>query len=204
MCCILTDTAGLRSNTDIDSGLYPVGHVELEGMRRARDAIRDSDLKIFMCDVADNASVLSMKNMIQRDIDQGSNAFKNNIIVVHNKVDELVNYQHFLNKDNHTFDGGKILCAPVSCKKGTGLENLEALIRDKISECLQIDTKGAAVQDKIHGITRQRHRFHVEQCIHHLKIFLNENDAYEFQLPIDAKAEELRLVSILLPNLFCE
>jgi tRNA U34 5-carboxymethylaminomethyl modifying GTPase MnmE/TrmE len=62
--CIISDTAGLRSDsTDI---------IEQEGMRRAREAFKKAELKIFIGDASDQISLNEAEDMLQvllKDLD---------------------------------------------------------------------------------------------------------------------------------------
>lgn len=55
--CIVSDTAGLREETE--------DPIEKEGIRRAREAFKSAQLRIFVCDSSNMASVESGRSMLQ-------------------------------------------------------------------------------------------------------------------------------------------
>ena len=88
----LIDTAGVRESVD---------DVEMDGVRRSRDIVRDSDLSICVYDIVDNIEYT-----------------KHNIHVL-NKID-IKN-----NKNNNDTDKALI---PISAKNGTGIPSLKSAI----------------------------------------------------------------------------
>jgi 50S ribosomal subunit-associated GTPase HflX len=135
------------------------------------------------------------------------------VVVVMNKVDSPGSMQLYV----HPLISQKaIKVYNISCLTGDGFDGLEAGIKTHVLSTLGVSplsSNGAsssssaaavrAIQDRVSGITRQRHRFHVEQCMSHIHRFLQgtrgavaqgsaEEESDEFELPMDARAEELR------------
>lgn len=84
----------------------------------------------------------------------------------------------------------------ISCTTGAGLEILENAIANAVHSLLNLDATtndtGAASSVGSTMITRERHRRHVKVCVYHLERFLSG------RLPMDAAAEEIRLVSFYI------
>ena len=78
----------------------------------------------------------------------------------------------------------------VSCLTGEGIGNLEEFLSVTVKSLLEIDSQGSDWESPV--ITRERHRFHVDECIGHLDRFLN------LSLPADLAAEEIRLAMMEL------
>ena len=55
--CVVSDTAGLRDSTD--------DPIELEGIKRARDAFRRAHLKVFVGDASDTTSIKLATSMLK-------------------------------------------------------------------------------------------------------------------------------------------
>jgi len=93
----LIDTAGTRESLD---------DVEMAGVRRSQDVVRDSDLKVYVYDVVDN--------IIPKD---------HNIYVL-NKID-LVDHQQI--------SGTESRYIPISAKTGAGIPSLKSAISSSLS-----------------------------------------------------------------------
>jgi tRNA U34 5-carboxymethylaminomethyl modifying GTPase MnmE/TrmE len=73
----------------------------------------------------------------------------------------------------------------VSCVTGEGISELEDCLSLTVKSLLELGQEQQ--QEESPMITRERHRFHVDNCIHHLDRFLT------VKLPADLAAEEIRL-----------
>lgn len=197
--CLVSDTAGLRavagSGPD-GTGAGTVDAIEVEGMRRARQAFGDAQIRVFVTDIADGASAAAGEGMLA-DLLQGeggvAGAYK--VIRVLNKAD--------LASDGTPPPGpvGSDGSFRISCLTGQGLPQLEAALESSIRSLLAADPAddtrpgpGPGPSPSSEGalITRARHRRHLQQCAAHLDRFLHA------RLPMDARAEELRLASLEL------
>lgn len=188
--CIVSDTAGLRSDSE--------DPIEMEGMRRAIKAFQEAQVKLFVCDSSDRKNIENAEQMLQNVLsdqlplsdDQNGNFQNNRLLIVYNKFDLLSNgeNQHsVLNVgDRNGISNMNISTHCISCTTNEGINDLEDSIISSIKSILETNTP-----DKSEGvlITRERHRSHLKQCVTHLDRFLSA------KLPMDAAAEELRLAS---------
>ena len=71
----------------------------------------------------------------------------------------------------------------ISIKNNTNIDELILKIKNKL--------KNIFITNDDVLITRERHRYHLEQCFDHLKNFNKKNDAEDF----DKAAEDLRLAT---------
>ena len=177
--CLVSDTAGLREDTD--------DPIEQEGIRRAREAFQRAHLKLFVGDASDKASIDQAARMLQdlvvTPLSTGE-AKASNVLMILNKND--------LEGDSSDTDINcqfSVLDVPtmsLSCTTGHGLSDLEAAIESRVKDLVSAGTEEGAL------ITRERHRRHLQRCAGHLDSFLGG------VLPMDAAAEELRLASLEL------
>lgn len=185
--CIISDTAGLRSDS--------VDIIEQEGMRRARDAFKKAQLKVFVGDASDVISIREAEGMLQsllkefteEDLEDGSteeeaedNKSNYRVLTVLNKADLVEKSPAMESPSNSFFSSSSY---SVSCTTGAGLPELEAAISSSIRSLLE----SGGSQEEGTLITRERHRRHLKQCVEHLDNFLSA------RLQMDAAAEELRL-----------
>ena len=191
--CIISDTAGLRSNS--------VDMIEVEGMRRAREAFKQAQLKIFVGDASDKASLEEAEVMLQallKEVEEEEDSFDNDdseeegeekeetarkdyrVLTVLNKADLVLNQDAATDGSSGLFGSSS---HSISCTTGKGLNELEAAISIAIRSLLE--SGGEASEGTL--ITRERHRRHLKQCVEHLDNFLSA------RLQMDAAAEELRL-----------
>lgn len=189
--CIISDTAGLRSDSsDV---------IEEEGMRRARHAFKKAQLKVFVGDASDANSITEADTMLKALLQEASNEELEDGATEEEIEDNRRNYRVLtvLNKaDLVTTDSvqGHISSYfgassySVSCTTGAGLAEFETAISTSLRSLLE--TGGDAAEGTI--ITRERHRRHLKQCVEHLDRFLSA------RLQMDAAAEELRLAMLEL------
>jgi len=140
------------------------------------------------------------------DIEEGTdkvNTVASKMLLVYNKVDLSNTIPSTTNTplpkssdisssftENNTLD-----TYHISCATGAGLETLENAIANSVQTLLNLNSTGGNAPGAGVGstmITRERHRRHVKMCVYHLERFLSG------RLPMDAAAEEIRLVIILL------
>lgn len=166
-----------------------------------RGALATADLKVFVCDSSDDASKNAMAQMVH-----GS---KQNTIILFNKTDLVGN-----DPSLYTTDSAGIVydTYSMSCASGAGVREFELVLECYVHAALSPNYSDSIKQgvpatqdllsDRLTGITRQRHRFHIEQCVRHLSRFMVGLDALqatEFEdgggdipMLLDVKAEELR------------
>jgi len=200
--CIVSDTAGLRTETN--------DPIEMEGMKRAKEAFQRAQLKVFVGDSSDLESLKAANDMLKSllneqlhpnrsqavndDTDNNENDDINNndgfkVIMVLNKADLLKedNVKNAMMENIQIDDKSiPITSYPISCVTGAGISEFEAALSSSIKLLLQSGNSESAL------ITRERHRKHIQQCTEHLDRFLASN------LPMDAAAEELRLAMLEL------
>ncbi len=182
--CSVSDTAGLRDSTD--------DPIELEGIKRAREAFRRAHLKVFVGDASDPASMKQAATMLKSMQDDSSldeegvtgMAGEDKVLFVLNKKDLVVDDS----ADSSLTSQGLIdaTFVPISCSTGEGLAELEQTLETSIQDLVSSSSGEGTL------ITRERHRRHLQRCAAHLDEFLNGT------LPMDAAAEELRLASLEL------
>lgn len=193
--CIVRDTAGLRLDAS--------DPIELEGIKRARQALDAAQIRVFVVDGSSAESVQSSLNLYQDIIEKDANAPDHNIdyrqIIVFNKADILSSSSTSLIED--IVKNTKLKPLPTSCLSGEGLAQLEENIQREINTLFGNGPVSPDGNDSISSkqsdrenvlITRERHRGHVQRCLQHLDAFLFD------RLPMDAAAEEIRLAMIQL------
>ena len=185
--CIISDTAGLRGNSE--------DAIEVEGMKRARQAFKQAQLKIFVGDASDSHSIaeaevllksllkeISDDEMESGDRDEGEESGKDyRVLTVLNKAD-LVSPTIDISADTTAYFGPS--SHSISCTSGKGIAEFEAAISLAIRSLLE---GGGGESGEGTLITRERHRRHLKQCVEHLENFLSA------RYMMDAAAEELRL-----------
>ena len=198
--CIVSDTAGLRIETN--------DPIEMEGMKRAKQAFQNAQLKVFVGDSSDLQSLKIANNMLnsllqeqyQNDNNNNNNNNDNNnsdikninefkVIMVLNKADLVKDIdinKIIMNQIKIKDRMIPITTYPISCVTGRGLAEFESSLSSSVKALLQSGNSESAL------ITRERHRKHIQQCTEHLDRFLASN------LPMDAAAEELRLAMLEL------
>lgn len=180
--CIISDTAGLRENsTDL---------IEVEGIKRAKEAFKSAHIKIFVIDVSDTASIQLALETLYKLLDDCDKNDKNilnpsSVIFLLNKIDLVDNFDPSvlnLTEDINIFRGNISDMIGISCTTGKGISDLESYLSKTVNKF--IESNGESVL-----ITRERHRNHLKKCCGHLDRFLS------CSLPMDAAAEELRLAT---------
>jgi tRNA modification GTPase len=130
------DTAGIRESVD---------EIELEGVRRSREAVKNADLVLFINDVEQNISV-DLYNEIKKLIDEKK------IIVVLNKVD--IKNSSLLRAD-----------VSISAKTGEGINSLFELLKEKALGSASYTEKSAVVSNIRHYNCLKRAKANLEDSL---------------------------------------
>jgi tRNA modification GTPase len=133
--CVISDTAGLRSNSE--------DAIELEGMRRAREAFKRAQLKIFVGDASDESSVKDADNMLQmlmKEVESDNIDEEEEENTVYRVLTVLNKKDLILSKENErttppVFFGAESYS--ISCSSGEGLPELEVAISTAIKSLLE-------------------------------------------------------------------
>ncbi|KAG5188982.1 hypothetical protein JKP88DRAFT_271661 [Tribonema minus] len=171
---VLSDTAGLRAAE------AAADDVEREGIRRAREAVVDSQLTIFVWDSsneAEGAAALKDLQATDEPADVGS------VILVSNKADLGTSATQQEPMQAMVQAGQPVW--QLSCKTGEGVEAFLRHLEDEIARRYQTQQG----QEDAPLITRARHRHHVQACLSALEGSMDPS------LPMDLAAEELRYAS---------
>ena len=138
--------------------------IEKKGIKLALKKAEDADLKLVVID----AKSVDIKGVFKDLVD------KNSILVV-NKSDLLnEELKPEIKKKEHIL---------ISIKNKKNIDDLVLKIKKKLKEKFIIS------EDIL--ITRERHRYHLEECLNHLKNFEKKNTSLDF----DTAAEDLRLAT---------
>ena len=176
---IVSETAGttrdvIETHLNIDG--YPVIVSDTAGIRESKNEIEKKGIKLSLnrAEEADlKLVVVDVKNLDFTDVLKG--LLDKNAILVINKSDLLegdINSE--IKKLNHVL---------ISTKKNLNVDKLILKIKDNLKN------KFITSDDIL--ITRERHRYHLKQCLEYLKNF-NEKNAIE---DFDKAAEDLRLAT---------
>jgi len=138
--------------------------IEKKGIKLALNRAEDSDLKLVVVD----AKSVDF-NSILKDL------LNENAILVINKSDLL--------REDLNLELKKLDYVLISVKNNLNIEKLISKIKDKL--------KNKFITSDSILITRERHRYHLEQCLDNLKNFSKKNEAEDF----DKAAEDLRLAT---------
>lgn len=120
----LTDTAGLRQTDD---------KVEQIGINRAKDAIAQADILLMVYDVSVETEPLALAKTLFVDEGESFENISRKLIMVANKADLLNDVSHetsSLLSDELGFQS--ISSVRVSCATGQGIDELTALLRQKV------------------------------------------------------------------------
>jgi len=179
---LVSDTAGLRESTE--------DPIEVEGMKRAREAAEAAHLTLLVLDRSDvKGSLLSVRGLGLDEKIAGDD-LKALVQEASRREDWLV----LLNKNDlsastqPTVDGEGDCVFSVSCASGDGIGEFLGALEKRVQ--LTFDTS-AGGDEEAPIISRARHRRHVARCVEAL-------DRIHPSLPIDLTAEELRLASMEL------
>ena len=177
---IVSEVAGTTRDvieTHLNIGGYPVVLSDTAGIRDSKDEIEKRGVRLALkkAENADlNIVVIEPKNAHFTGVLKGLVSNDKTLIVV-NKSD--------LGIDKISQDFKKYNPIYISLKNEKNIDSLISSIKDKLKN------KFIGSQDIL--ITRERHRHHLEQCVHHLNNFEKKNNSEDF----DKAAEDLRLAS---------
>ncbi|MDC3249546.1 tRNA uridine-5-carboxymethylaminomethyl(34) synthesis GTPase MnmE [Candidatus Pelagibacter sp.] len=176
---IVSETAGttrdvIETHLNIDG--YPVVVSDTAGIRESKNEIEKKGIKLALKTAEDadlRIVVIEPKNLsftgFLRDL------FDDNSILVINKCDlERVKLDSQLKKLNPIL---------ISIKNKTNIDELILSIKKQL--------KNKFISEDDVFITRERHRYHLEECVLNLKNFSKKNDENDF----DKAAEDLRLAA---------
>ena len=184
--CILSDTAGLRAETDGDV-------IEEEGIRRATKVAKEAHVILFMEDALIQKSdelTPSIEEIV--GLDQNNSMFNGIMIKVKNKIDLLDSAQRS-SLNNKRDKSIEILDFGISCSTGLGvdvlLDQLEKVVISRVSS----SSSSSSIDDGL-IITRARHRRHIIEAEAALSRFMQLTETDDL-MTIDLAAEELRLAA---------
>jgi len=176
---IVSEIAGttrdvIETHLNIDG--YPVVISDTAGIRESKDEIEKKGIKLALKRAEDadlNLVIIEPKSVdfkgFMKDL------VNEKAIFVLNKSD--------LGIENINSKLKKLNPIPISLKNEKNIEKLISAIKKKLKN------KFITSDDIL--ITRERHRQHLEQCVHHLENFENKNKTEDF----DKAAEDLRLAT---------
>tara|TARA_X000000368_G_scaffold186034_1_gene146878 strand:- start:158 stop:1489 length:1332 start_codon:yes stop_codon:yes gene_type:complete len=176
---IVSEIAGttrdvVETHLNIDG--YPVVISDTAGIRDSKDEIEKKGIKLSL-KKAENAD-LKLVVVDAKNIDLSgflNNLLKKDAILVINKSDLLKEkLDTKILKLNHVL---------ISLKDNLNVNDLISKIKNSL--------KNKFINEEDILITRERHRQHLVQCVHHLKNFYDKNDKKDF----DKAAEDLRLAT---------
>ena len=176
---IVSEIAGttrdvVETHLNIDG--YPVIISDTAGIRDSKDEIEKKGIKLSL-NKAENADLkLIVVDAKNPDLSGFLNdLLKNDAILVLNKSDLL--------KGKLDPEVSKLDHVLISLKDNLNIDKLILKIKNNL--------KNKFILDEDILITRERHRQHLEQCVDHLKNFLDKNGKKDF----DKAAEDLRLAT---------
>ena len=168
----IIDTAGLRTSNNI---------VEIEGVKRAHDAIETADqiLLVFDCTTSeqDAATVLQPLNLAEKNADL-IESILTRCTLIYNKIDLLDNVP---GKDSVLYKNKELSIIRLSAKQGTGI----GMLRDHLKTCA-----GFRPTEETAFVARERHLAELkkaENLIKHSVLQLSKGSHLELV------AEDLRL-----------
>ena len=176
---IVSETAGttrdvIEAHINLDG--YPVIISDTAGIRDSRDEIEKKGIKLALKS-AENAD-LNLVVVEPKSVDiKGflTNDLSKNAIIVVNKMD--------LGVDKFNSEIKKYDPIYISIKEEKNLDKLTNVVKEYL--------KNEFISSKDIFITRQRHRFNLEQCVKNLKNFEEKKLGKDF----DKAAEDLRLAT---------
>jgi small GTP-binding protein len=174
----IIDTAGIRDANEADT-------IELEGIKRAENVAKSSDLIIIVVDSSEiptNAEIHEWCRKSEQNLTLKSDRTAMKILVL-NKCDLLSNTDFEYTKERLVDIENIIL---MSCVTGKGFDQFINILRDSVQNlCLR--DKGFQLSGAC--LTRPRHRYHLDRALQHLKNYLK--DMEEESLPLEIQAHYL-------------
>lgn len=190
---IVSDTAGLREKTD--------DPIEIEGMKRARQAASNADVVILVHDASQGGLEGGIEAVAKRSESEeigGHSDSRREMICVANKVDLIsgsLDLKPML---------GKIPVFATSLVNNDGLTkittHLEELLKRRLegSEPGEGESRGSSkAKGDVPAITRARHRHHMTLAVEALDAFVGGRTGEDSSLflPMDIATEELRIAA---------
>ncbi|CAN8061844.1 unnamed protein product [Agarophyton chilense] len=184
----VSDTAGLRDSTN--------DPIEIEGMRRARDAACRADVTVLVHDVTSgdlNEAIRTLPTRLVSSRYDDPNS--NNLMCVLNKVDLIDDI-----KQGVVNDAPRVFRTSLLQNEGLAefVDHLETTIR---RICEGGDDEDSTIKEKstnnVPIITRVRHRHHMKNAVLALDSFLDGRSGEDpsLYLPMDLAAEDLRIAA---------
>ncbi len=165
----IIDTAGLRETNDI---------VEQEGIRRAKAALLEADLVIYMVDVSQEKNINVALESLSKNIPQNIPS-----IIVLNKID-------LINISNKTEKYADRTLVYVSIKQQLGIDLLVSILKNKVGY-EQTFSEG-------NFIARRRHLHALNQAVQHIQHGIMQLEVYRAG---ELLAEELRIAQEALSSI---
>jgi tRNA modification GTPase len=164
----LIDTAGLRNSTD---------SIEQEGIRRARDMLKQADCILYVIDSSQQIS--SINEEIAQEFANWEEDIQTRLLILFNKID-LLEIEPIVKQDQ------QLVVIPLSTKTGKGMDRLKAELK-KLLGYQEFSENGF--------IARRRHLTALAQALEHVKtgqacLLANKS--------VELMAEELRLAQLCL------
>ncbi|CDF38604.1 unnamed protein product [Chondrus crispus] len=190
---VVSDTAGLRQDT--------ADPIEIEGMKRARQAASNADITILVHDASQGGMETAIESISmdrrgsENDMETGTHA---NIICVANKIDLIPD--SFESKttvrDIPIFSTSLVNNDGLS-ELTTHLENLLKVRLEGSGGVGKDGERSSKAQGSIPVITRARHRHHMTLAVEALSVFMEgrTGDNPSLYLPMDIATEELRIAA---------
>ncbi len=163
----ILDTAGLRESQD---------EIEKEGMRRTKQALKNADQILFVCD--DSIKHETLDNEIFTILDE----YKNKVTIVKNKIDLSHQSPKLVQENNQTV-------IYLSAKQAQGIE----LLKTHLKATMGYQTAGEGT-----FIARRRHLLALEKASLHIDLALQQLQEYHAGELI---AEELKLAHYALAEI---
>lgn len=190
---ILSDTAGLREETN--------DPIEIEGMKRARDAASNADVTILIHDASQGELEHAVSALPHRihptdSHEKRDSPTSSGLICVANKVDLLAG-----RSIEDTVAGIPVFKTSLLNNDGVSAltRHLELILKARLeggdASAKGVNGSGSETRGSIPVITRARHRHHMRLAVSALDSFLGGRTGTDrsLYLPMDIATEELRI-----------
>eukprot|EP00594_Rhizosolenia_setigera_P002231 CAMPEP_0178953392 /NCGR_PEP_ID=MMETSP0789-20121207/8392_1 /TAXON_ID=3005 /ORGANISM="Rhizosolenia setigera, Strain CCMP 1694" /LENGTH=650 /DNA_ID=CAMNT_0020634643 /DNA_START=155 /DNA_END=2107 /DNA_ORIENTATION=+ len=200
--CILSDTAGVREDTQGD-------FIEEEGIKRAKQTAQNAHVVIFMKEASDekredvtstyNDEIESLLGL-NKNLPEGQQQMNGEVLKVNNKVDLLTSSptptSGTKSEDNNDEYN-------ISCTSGHGidalLDKITQIVVSRVSPITSSSSSPSSSsldQQESIVITRARHRRHIQETADALSRFMELTaPGQQNWMTVDMAAEELRLAT---------
>lgn len=199
--CILSDTAGVREDTQGD-------FIEEEGIKRAKQTAQNAHVVIFMKEASDekredvtstyNDEIESLLGL-NKNLPEGQQQMNGEVLKVNNKVDLLTpsttTTSGTKSEDNNDEYN-------ISCTSGHGidalLDKITQIVVSRVSPITSSSPSSSSSLDQQESIviTRARHRRHIQETADALSRFMELTaPGQQNWMTVDMAAEELRLAT---------